>query len=181
MKIFSIVQRLRNKIKVDKSSLLEISTSAKIVKCRIEIKGKNNKLIIEDGVSMRDTQIEILGENSIIEIGKNCIVGHGCYLSAKEGKVLRIGAESMLSRNAKIMTSDGHDIYIDEKLINKGKDITIGKHVWLADNVTVLKGVEVGDGSVIGINSTVTKNIPPYCIAVGNPAKVVKEGISWKE
>ncbi|MBD3750809.1 MAG: hypothetical protein IE931_15140 [Sphingobacteriales bacterium] len=56
----------------------------------------------------------------------------------------------------------------------------IGQHVWIADNVTVLKGVSIGKSSVIGINSTVTKNVSDNMIAVGNPAKIVKENINWE-
>lgn len=66
------------------------------------------------------------------------------------------------------MTSDGHDILRDGKRINPAKSIYIGSHVWLADNVTILKGVDIGSGSIIGINSTVTKSIGQYCIAAGN-------------
>ncbi|MBJ6958659.1 acyltransferase, partial [Vibrio cholerae] len=69
---------------------------------------------------------------------------------------LIIGSECMFSRNVKLMTSDGHDILRDGKRINPAKSIYIGSHVWLADNVTILKGVSIGSGSIVGINSTVT-------------------------
>ncbi|WP_254789998.1 acyltransferase, partial [Vibrio cholerae] len=85
----------------------------------------------------------------------------------------------MFSRNVKLMTSDGHDILRDGKRINPAKSIYIGSHVWLADNVTILKGVDIGSGSIIGINSTVTKSIGQYCIAAGNPARKIKDNISW--
>ncbi|HFI1792856.1 TPA: DapH/DapD/GlmU-related protein, partial [Escherichia coli] len=50
----------------------------------------------------------------------------------------------------------------------------IGNDVWLGTGVTVLRGVRIGDGAIIGANAVVTKNIPDYCIAVGVPAKVIK-------
>lgn len=86
----------------------------------------------------------------------------------------------MLSRNAKLMTSDGHPIIQDGKIINSAKNITLGNHVWIADDVTILKGVEVGANSVVGIGSVLTKSISCGCVAAGNPAKVVKEGINWE-
>lgn len=55
------------------------------------------------------------------------------------------------------------------------KPITIKEGVWLGEKVTILPGVTVGEKSIIGANSVVTKDIPPYCIAVGSPAKVIKE------
>ena len=181
MKKFTLMQKLRNKIRIKGSVEMNISSSAKIANCDISIKGNNNKLVIEDGVTVRHTQIEILGDNCFIEIGKNSIIGHESYLSAKEGKMLLIKDNCMLSRNVKIMTSDGHPIYQDKVMINNAKDVLIGNNVWLADNVTVLKGVSIGNDCVVGINSTLTHSIDSHTIAVGNPAKVVKENIRWEE
>ncbi|MDE6407021.1 MAG: hypothetical protein K2K48_06295 [Anaeroplasmataceae bacterium] len=55
------------------------------------------------------------------------------------------------------------------------KPVIIGDKTWLGANVTVLPGVTIGEGAVIGAGSVVTKDIPPYTVAVGNPCKVVKE------
>ncbi|SFV65489.1 transferase, hexapeptide repeat family [hydrothermal vent metagenome] len=178
---FTLLQKIRNKIKIKGSVSLNIASTAKLSGCKIEILGKNNILTIEDGVNIRKTHIEIIGENSQIYIGKNCIIGHESYLSAKEGKKLIIKEKCMLSRNVKLMTSDGHPIYQNNKIINHAKDIIINESVWLADNVTILKSVVVGNDCVIGINSTLTHSIESHTVAVGNPAKVVKEGIRWEE
>lgn len=53
-------------------------------------------------------------------------------------------------------------------------DTVIGNDVWLGENVTILPGVHISDGAIIGMNSTVASDIPPYSIAVGNPCRVVK-------
>ena len=53
-------------------------------------------------------------------------------------------------------------------------DTVIGNDVWIGQNVTVLPGVHVGDGAIIGLNSTVTHDIPPYTVAAGNPAGVIR-------
>ena len=63
------------------------------------------------------------------------------------------------------------------KLTTKGP-IEIGNNVWIGDKVTILAGVKIGEGSVIGANSVVTKDISPYSIVVGNPAKVIKQSIT---
>ena len=96
-------------------------------------------------------------------------------ISVKESTHLTIGEELMLSRNVKIMTSDGHPIYQNGMVINDAKDISIGKKCWCGDSVTILKGVSIGRGSVVGINSTLTHFIEENVVAVGNPAKVVVE------
>jgi len=154
---FTFIQRVRNKIKVNKKASITIDKSVKMVDCSVLIRGKNNNLTIEENTVLRSVNIEIIGDN--------CIVGDGCGLS----------------RNVKIMTSDGHPIFKDGKRINEAKDVLLGSHIWIADNVTILKGSTIGSGSVIGINSIVTKNIPIDSVAVGNPAKVVQENIEWKD
>ncbi|MCQ2792767.1 MAG: CatB-related O-acetyltransferase [Bacilli bacterium] len=62
----------------------------------------------------------------------------------------------------------------ESELPNKG-NIVIGNDVWIGQNVTIMPGVHIGDGAIIGLNATVAKDIPPYSIAVGNPAHVVKK------
>ena len=53
-------------------------------------------------------------------------------------------------------------------------DTVVGNDVWIGQNVTVMPGVHIGNGAIIGTNATVASHIPPYCIAVGNPAKVIR-------
>ena len=54
-------------------------------------------------------------------------------------------------------------------------DTVVGNDVWIGQNVTVLPGVHIGNGAIIGANSVVASDIPPYCVAVGNPCKVIKK------
>ena len=63
---------------------------------------------------------------------------------------------------------------INRQLISKGS-VTIGRNVWIADKVTICPGVSIGDGSIIGANSVVTKSIPPFSIAAGVPAKIINK------
>lgn len=178
---FTFIQRMRNKIRTDKTSFIQIKKSVKMVACKILIRGKDSSLIIEDNTVLRNVNIEIIGDNCTLKIGKYGMIGDNCYFSVKEGTTLRIGDNCGLSRNVKIMTSDGHPIFKEKQRINEAKDILLGSNIWIADNVTILKGCRVGDGSVIGINSTVTKDISSNSVAVGNPAKEVENNIEWKD
>jgi virginiamycin A acetyltransferase len=54
-------------------------------------------------------------------------------------------------------------------------DTVIGNDVWIGQNATIMPGVHIGDGAVIAANATVAKDVPPYCIAGGNPAKVIRK------
>lgn len=183
MNQLTFLQKIKNKIRVygaGNKIFLDKKNKIKISKTKIVIKGSNNTLHIKSGVKINGSFIEIVGNNCKITIGENSIVGDGCYLSAKDENIsLIIGDECMLSRNARLMTSDGHPIYQNGNIINKAKNITLGDKVWIADDVTILKGVEIGSNCVVGIGSVLTKSIDEASIAVGNPAKVVKNGISW--
>ena len=61
-----------------------------------------------------------------------------------------------------------------EKRYDNHFQIIIGNDVWIGSNVTIMGGVKIGSGAIIGANSVVAKNIPPYAVAVGNPARVIK-------
>lgn len=62
---------------------------------------------------------------------------------------------------------------VKDELPLKG-DTVVGNDVWIGQNVTIMPGVKIGDGAIIGTNATVASDIQPYCIAVGNPARVVR-------
>jgi acetyltransferase-like isoleucine patch superfamily enzyme len=53
-------------------------------------------------------------------------------------------------------------------------EIIIGNDVWIGFNSTILKGVTIGDGAIIGANTVVTKDVPPFAVAVGNPPRIIK-------
>jgi acetyltransferase-like isoleucine patch superfamily enzyme len=175
--------KIRNKITIDKTNTLEILPTAKVVACTISIRGKNNKIHIGNNTVIRNSIIEINGTDCEIFIGKDCTIGHDCYFVAKEKNTkIEIGNKCMFSRNINIMASDGHAIFnLDDQRINPSKNIIISHNTWLADNVTILKGIEIGSHSIVGINSTLTKSIPKNSIAAGNPAKIVSNDIYWEK
>ncbi len=177
---FNWIHYLRNRIRISRSTTVVIGAGVKMSGCRITVRGEGNRIEIGAGAKLRSVTLEIIGDGCSIAIGAGVMVGHHCYLSAKEQTQIVIGAESGLSRQVKIMTSDGHPIFRDQQRINPARSITLGERVWVGDSVTILKGVTIGTGSVVGIGSVVTRSIPPHAVAVGNPARVVKEGIHWQ-
>ena len=119
--------------------------------------------------------------------------GQGSYGVPKvhdwlEGTTLKIGAYCSISSNVQIFLGGEHNInsvttsplniiYKDKNIHDyrsiKG-DVIIGNDVWLCANCTILAGVTIGDGAVIANSALVTKNVPPYAIVAGNPAKIIK-------
>ena len=176
------ILKLRNKIAVDSGNELKIGKNVRMRKSKIKIRGCNNQLIIHENCNLREVDIEIRGENSIIEIGKNTIIGEGTYFSAKEGCSIKVGEDCMFSRNIDIMTSDGHIITQNGIRVNLSKSIEIGNRVWVSDHVVILKGSKIGNNSVVGINSVITKEFEDSNVIIaGNPAKIVKKGIEWNK
>ena len=109
-----------------------------------------------------------------IEIGKNFYSNHN--LTILDANKVEFGDNVFIGPNCGFYTA-GHPL--DYKTRNKGleyaKPIKVGNNVWFGGNVTVLPGVEIGDNSVIGAGSVVTKEIQENSIAVGNPCKVIKK------
>ena len=103
------------------------------------------------------------------------IIGDGCGFSSTNiiaFKSIRIGNNVRVGANTVIMDSDFH---LDDPRIKPASPIVIDDNVWIGANVVVLKGVHIGENSVIGMNSVVTKDIPANCIAAGNPCKVLQK------
>lgn len=171
---------LRNKVRCQEGNNIIILGRTRIRACNISLKGHGCSLTLNSGVNLRGVKIEIDGKDCHVFIGANSVFGENTYLSCRERNVnLAIGNDCMFSRNRKIMTSDGHDIIKDGVRINHAKSITIGDRVWLADGVVVLKGGDIGNDSVIGINSIVTNKINENTVAVGCPAREVSRDVSW--
>jgi UDP-3-O-[3-hydroxymyristoyl] glucosamine N-acyltransferase len=114
-----------------------------------------------------------------IIIGEGADIGEYNHITAIGH--MRIGKHLLTGRWVTI-TDNGHGVISYENLLripqkrllySKG-NVTIGDNVWIGDKVTILPGVTIGDGVVVAANSTVTHDVPAYCVVAGNPAKVIK-------
>ena len=181
-----------NRINIIDSSISRLS---------IQVKGRNNNIIIKNNAKVSFHGITIIGDNnqviydgctaiiSILIRGDKCSVsiGKGSLLDEStkiicmgQGNSVEIGKECMFAENVELWASDTHSITdLNGNTINPSRPIKIGNHVWLGKGVCVMKGIEIGDNTILGLGSIVTKNIPSNVIAAGNPAKVVKTGTNW--
>lgn len=109
--------------------------------------------------------------DGLLKIGSNSRI-NGVHISVKNAVI--IGENVRIGPYTLIMDSDFHDVYDRTKEGKKGA-VKIGNDVWIASKVTILKGVEIGEGSMIAAGSVVVKNVPPYTLAAGVPARVIKD------
>ena len=114
-----------------------------------------------------------------IRIGKNCNFGDFVHITAINKIV--IGDNVLTGRWVTITDNSHGDTQLENlktapikrEWVSKGP-VIIGNNVWIGDKATILPGVTIGDGAIIGANSVVTSDIPSYCVAGGNPAKIIK-------
>lgn len=109
-----------------------------------------------------------------IEVGKNFFANYNCTIL--DVAKVRIGDNCQMAPNVAIYTA-GHPIHPATRntLYEYGIEINIGDNVWIGGNTVICPGVRIGDNVVIGAGSIVTKDIPDWCIAGGNPCKVIRK------
>ena len=138
---------------------------------------KNKNIIIGDFTYFADTDFEKHVTHHYDFIGDKLIIGKFCQIAAGVNFVMN-GA------NHQMNAVTTFPFYIFEgwkqqvpplnKMPLKG-DTIIGNDVWIGQNVTILPGVHIGDGAIIGLNSVVGRDVAPYTIVAGNPAKVIRK------
>ena len=109
-----------------------------------------------------------------IEVGKNFFANYNCTI-LDVGKVV-IGDNCKFGPNVSVYTA-GHPVHPASRntLFEYGVDVHIGDNVWIGGNCVLCPGVHVGDNAVIGAGSVVTKDIPSWTVAAGNPCRVIRE------
>lgn len=109
-----------------------------------------------------------------IYLGENFYANVGCTIL--DGAKVVFGNNVLLAPNVGIYTA-GHPLDMEQRKLGLeyARPVTIGNNVWIGADVTILPGVSIGDNSVIGAASVVTKNIPANVVAMGNPCRVMKE------
>lgn len=117
-------------------------------------------------------------KDMLAECGENCYIEPPFHANwgGKHLHFGNVGDNTMIGPNV-TLASAGHPVLpkLREKAYQYNLPVKIGKNCWLGAGVAVLPGVTIGDGSVIGAGSVVTKDIPPFVVAYGNPCKVVRE------
>lgn len=109
-----------------------------------------------------------------IEVGRNCFINYNCVI-LDNAKVI-MGDNCLLAPNVSIYTA-GHTLYPDSRSLGYeyGIKVTIGDNVWIGGNTVICPGVNIGNNVVIGAGSVVTRDIPDWSLAMGNPCRVIRK------
>lgn len=107
-----------------------------------------------------------------IRVGKGVFINSGCHFQDQGG--ITIGDGALIGHNV-VLATINHDFDPARRGDNHPAPIVIGKRVWIGANATVLPGVRIGDGAVVGAGAVVTKDVPPCTIVGGIPARIIKK------
>jgi acetyltransferase-like isoleucine patch superfamily enzyme len=107
-----------------------------------------------------------------VYLGDRNVINFGCLLDGRKYEI-HIGSDVSIGPEATILTL-GHDPQ-SSTFTDKGGDVIIGDRVWIGYRAIILPGITIGEGAVVGAGSVVTKDIAPYTIVGGNPARFIKE------
>lgn len=176
---------------------------ARLHGCRVEVQGNQNTVRVHPSCKLVNVSIRLLGDNLRLELGERVKVSqwgefllmgndaeirighHSTVESARfvahSGTILEIGPDCMFAYDVEVRTSDEHSILdaASGERINPDKSVHIGEHVWFGARSVVVKGVSIGDNSVVATGSIVSRDIGSGVVAAGVPAREVRDGVTW--
>lgn len=123
------------------------------------------------------TRLRTFGPEAAIEIGEGAQLS-GASITARSQRIV-LGRQVLLAPNCVIVDSDFHahwppEARATEPGLEADAPVEIGDYAWIGMNCLILKGVRIGEGSMIGAGSVVTRDVPPFCLAAGAPARVLR-------
>jgi acetyltransferase-like isoleucine patch superfamily enzyme len=154
----------------------------------INISGDKAKIVIGNNTHIR-AELLVYAYAKILRIGNDCYVGKGSVIRA--GQEIIIGNNVLIAHNVNIFDTDSHELAHLERsesykqLLMHGHPgikgniavapVIIEDYAWINFNVIILKGVTIGKGAIVAAGSVVTKNVAPFTLVAGNPAKFIKQ------
>ncbi len=138
---------------------------------------KNSKIIVKNGFKIYSNSRVDVAKNAVLRLGSGYI-GNNLLLICR--KQITIGNNVAIADNVTLRDSDEHTIYYDGKKNIETEPIVIGDNVWIGMRVIILKGVHIGNGSVVAAGSVVTKSVPENCLVGGVPARIIKRNVFWE-
>lgn len=171
--------------------VIKNSKVQKNAKININIHGSGNEVVIEDGFGLNDRLDIRIGQkhknfgevrNHKFRINQNTSVESLEYVTYNSNSSCTIGENCMIAYGVTIFNTDAHPVFDINtgKLLNKVNETKIGNHCWLGAKTTVLKNTVIPDNCILGYGAIASgKFEEEHCVLAGNPAKIVKRGVTW--
>lgn len=140
--------------------------------------GNHSQFICGRGVNIGPGVNIIQKEKSILEIGENTYFTADSRLEVVNK--ISIGSDCAISWGTSIIDDNHHTIYYENKNKATSNEVGIGNHVWIGCQTVILPGTSIGDNCIIAAGSVVKGSFPENTLIAGNPAKVIKNDVSWK-
>lgn len=185
-----------NAISIDEVSRAQISGL-------LELNGNDNHISIAECCFSTGQVRIVVGSGCTLRIGHTCSLAHNfiymasdtrlsighhtafngtCEMQLHEPSEITVGPFCLFGGDTNVMTSDMHAILDVETglRINPAEDVLIESTVWIGARSVILKGCHIGAGSIIGLGAVVTGDVPRQAVAAGNPARIVRTGVTWR-
>lgn len=197
------LRRLGSKVSVQgEANVLDLG-KARLHGAQIEIRGNRNVIRAHSTCKLVNVSFRLIGDDLRVELGERVefsrwghfllmgqdaeirLGAHTTVESARfiahSGTVLEVGPDCMFAYDVEVRTSDEHSILdaTSGQRINPDKSVRIGGHVWFGARSVVLKGVRVGDNSIIATGSIVSRDVRDGVVAGGIPAREIRDGVTW--
>lgn len=170
-------------LSIKKHSQIELNGCLNIGAKRVKGNLVSTRIQMDDYTKLTVNGNFMVNEESYIWITHSGhLILEGGFMNEKAtitcGSEIHIGKNVHIAREASIRDYDGH--YIESPSYRTAKPVYIGDNVWIGYRALIMKGVTIGEGSIIAANAVVTKDVPPHCIVAGNPARIIRWNIKWK-
>jgi len=165
---------------VKKKGISILGKKIKFSKAKIE-----TRLLVEKDATLELGDGTIIGYGSDVEVFKGAKLtfggagGSNIGLTIICGNHIEIGRHTMIGRNVTIRDNNGSH-YINRQGYKNSSPVIIGDKAWLCEQCTIMNGVKIGDGAIVGAKSFVIRNVPAHTMVSGHPAEVVDEEVLWK-
>jgi acetyltransferase-like isoleucine patch superfamily enzyme/coenzyme F420-reducing hydrogenase beta subunit len=179
---YTVIQ-IGKKAQVRLNAHLRVGKKTQFVRSKLE-----TRLLIESGATLEvnsqfefgyGSEVDILKGGKLVIKSGNQNGGSNINTTIICAEKIEIGCHVMIGRNVTLRDNNGRH-YMSQQGYKTNRPVIIGDHVWLCEGCTIMPGVKIGDGAIVGAHSLVLTNVPPFSLVSGNPAKVIQTNIHWK-
>ena len=145
--------------------------------CSLRLRPNARLTVHGNAEIFRGTSV-LVSDNAHLEMGRKSYINFDSTVICFDH--ITIGSDCAISWNTNMLDGNAHELVVDEAPHPRTQPVVIGDKVWIGTGATILSGVTIGDGAVVAAGSVVTADVPSRAVVAGNPARVVREKVTWR-